>query len=104
MKKYLFGTFIAFALFALASCGGQTETVESGTYKGTIDKVKPDETEIYVKTKEGKTLELYFTEATKLTKDGKIVEFSKLKKGQKVEIKVEKQGKRLDPKTVKILE
>ena len=62
-----------------------------------------DEQEIYVDSN-GKELELYFIEKTKLTKGGETVEFSALEKGQKVEIELEKVGKRLDPLTVKIVE
>ncbi len=104
MKKHsLIISFVA-AIAFLISCSGDTDVVESGTYKGEIQKVKPDETEIYVSTDKDKTLELYFTDETELTQDGKMVDFSELEKGQKVEVKVEKVGKRLDPLTVKILE
>ena len=96
---------------AVSGCdsGGQEQkeeehaVVESGTYTGTVAEVKPEESEIYVNSN-GKELELYFIEETKLTKDGEPVEFSALEKGQKVEVKVEKVGKRLDPVSVKILE
>lgn len=77
--------------------------VESGTYTGTVEKVKPDESEIYVDV-DGKELELYFIEETKLTKGGEAAEFSALEEGQKVEVEVKKVGKRLDPLSVKILE
>ncbi|MFO7940378.1 MAG: hypothetical protein R6U66_11590 [Bacteroidales bacterium] len=95
---------LTFLLSILSACGGQTDAVDSGTYEGTVQKVEPEKTEIYVKTEGGKTLELYFTDETKLTQAGEKVAFSMLKKGQKVEVKVEKVGKRLDPLTVKILE
>lgn len=91
-------------LFVLFACGEGTDVVESGTYEGKIKKVEADKEEIYVETSDDKTLELYFTDETKLTKAGETVEFSVLEKGQKVEVKVEKVGKRLDPLTVKILE
>jgi Cu/Ag efflux protein CusF len=95
---------LTFLLSILSACGGQTDAVDSGTYEGVVQKVEPEKTEIYVKTEDGKTLELYFTDETKLTQAGDEVDFSMLKKGQKVEVKVEKVGKRLDPLTVKILE
>ncbi|MCA1761799.1 MAG: hypothetical protein ABR574_04175 [Cryomorphaceae bacterium] len=103
--KNLFNV-LAIAIFALsfASCGEQTDAVESGVYEGTIDKVEPAKTEIYVKTADDKTLELYFTEATLLTKNGEKVAFDALEKGQKVEVEIEKIGKRLDPISVEILE
>lgn len=81
-----------------------TDVVESGTYAVTAHKVDPEEKEIYVKTADGKTLELYLKEKTALTKSGKAVGFDALKEGQKLEVKVEKQGKRLNPVEVKILE
>lgn len=90
--------------FLLSSCGESTSTVESGTYQGTVDKVEAAKKEIYVKTNEGQTLELYFTDETKLTEKGTDVDFSTLQEEQKVEVTIEKVGKRLDPITVKILE
>lgn len=86
------------------ACGESTDVVESGTYQGNIKEVEADKTEIYVTTSDDKTLELYFTETTSLTRNGNEVEFSELKEGQKVEVEVEKNGKRLDPISVKILE
>ncbi len=96
----------AFAVLALVftSCGEKTDVVESGTYQGTIKEVEPEKTEIYVETADGKTLELYFTDTTTLTRDGNTVEFSELEEGQNVEVQVEKTGKRLDPISVIILE
>jgi len=79
------------------------DVVESGTYEGTIKKVKPDESEIYVDV-DGKELELYFIDETKLTRGDEPVKFSELAEGQKVEVEVKKVGKRLDPLSVKILE
>lgn len=91
------------SLFMIA-CSDGTDVVESGTYQGTIDKVEAEETEIYVKTDDGKILELYFTENTQVMNNEMPAQFSDLKEGQNVEVKVEKKGKRLDPLTVKILE
>lgn len=95
---------IAFAFFLLTSCGEKTDVVESGVYQGTIEEVEADKTEIYVKTADGKLLELYFTDKTTLTKGGEIVPFSELAEGKKVEVDVKKDGKRLDPIAVKILD
>ncbi len=92
------------ALLLMVSCTGNTDVVESGTYQGEIKKVVPEETEIYVETQDGKTLELYFTEETTLTRNGETVEFSELSVGTTVEVEVEKTGKRLDPLSVKIIE
>lgn len=86
------------------SCGEKTDVVESGTYSGIVDNVEPSKTEIYVKTSDDKTLELYFTDSTSLTRNGQSVEFSQLEEGQKVEVDVEKTGKRLDPLAVRILD
>lgn len=87
-----------------SSCGEKTDVVESGTYSGIVDKVEPSKTEIYVKTSDDKTLELYFTDNTRLTRNGESVEFSQLEEGQQVEVDVEKTGKRLDPLAVRILD
>ncbi|MGW1455247.1 hypothetical protein ACWBC2_09695 [Salegentibacter agarivorans] len=95
--------FIGIFLF-MVSCGESTDTVESGTYQGTIEEVEPSKDEIYVKINDNKTLELYFKETTELTRNGSTVDFSELKEGQKVEVEVEKVGKRLDPISVKIME
>lgn len=92
------------AILLFIACGESTDVVESGTYQGTIKEVEADKTEIYVTTDDDKTLELYFTETTSLTRDGNEVDFSELEEGQKVEVEVEKNGKRLDPVSVKILE
>ena len=89
---------------ALVACEGGTDVVESGTYQGTIDEVEPEKTEIYVKTADNKTLELYFTDQTTLTQNGEPVSFEVLKEGMKVEVEVEKVGKRLDPIAVRVLE
>jgi cold shock protein len=94
----------ALAFFILSSCGEKTDVVESGVYQGTVDEVEADKSEIYVKTGDGKLLELYFTDKTVLTKDGQTVNFSELAEGKKVEVEVKKEGKRLDPVSVKILE
>jgi len=86
--------------------GGEEEehaVVESGTYTGTITEVNAEEDEIYVDA-DGKELELYFTDETTLTQGGDEVEFSALEQGQKVEVEVEKVGKRLDPLSVDIQE
>jgi hypothetical protein len=102
--KYFKFLSVAFALFVLISCGEKTDAVDSGVYQGTVDEVEADKTEIYVKTADGKVLELYFTETTALTRNGAPVEFDQLAEGQKVEVEVVKEGKRLDPISVKILE
>jgi hypothetical protein len=81
-----------------------TSVVESGTYQVTAKRVDDDEKEIYVTTEDGKTLELYFSDATKLTQGGKDVAFDALKNGQKLEVQLEKDGNKLKPLAVTILE
>lgn len=89
----------------VVACGGEsTDVVESGTYEGTIQEVNAEESEIYVKTADNKTLELYFIEETELVKDTTAVPFDSLATGQKVRVEVEKVGQRLDPLRVEILE
>ena len=102
MKFKLVTAFLMVA-FLFIACGEKTDVVDSGTYRGIVDKVEPSKTEIYVKTSDNKTLELYFTENTSLTRNGETVEFSNLAEGQQVEVDVEKSGKRLDPIAVRIL-
>ncbi len=82
----------------------KTDLVESGTYKGTAHKVDPGEKEIYVKTADGKMIELYLKPHTQIMKGEKKVAFDALSEGQKLEVKVEKKGQKLDPLTVKIVE
>lgn len=104
MKKNIFKTIGLFGfILMMNACGEKTDVVESGTYEGVIKEVEPEKTEIYVETADDKTLELYFTDQTTLTENGASVEFSALQEGQKVEVEVEKVGKRLDPISVKIL-
>ena len=102
--KHLKFFLVVFSFAVLMSCGGKTDAVESGTYQGTVAEVEADKTEIYVNTADGKTLELYFTETTALTRNGETVAFDQLAEGQKVEVEVKADGKRLDPISVKILE
>lgn len=103
MKLRLLTTFAVFALI-FTSCGEKTDVVESGTYEGTISEVEAEKDEIYVKTADNQTLELYFTETTSLTRNGEEVDFSNLMEGQRVQVEVEKVGQRLDPIAVRILE
>ena len=101
--KYMYPHVLA-GIFLFLSCGENTDVVESGTYQGTIEEVEPSKTEIYVKTEDDKTLELYFTDQTELTQNGAPVEFTVLEEGMRVEVEVVKEGKRLDPIAVRVLE
>lgn len=114
MKKLILAVTLAtFSLVAFQACNNSgdssstevrnTDIVPSGTYTGTADKVDPDEKEVYVKTAEGKMLELYFTDKTALTQDGQTVAFDVLKEGQNLEVTVEKKGNRLEPMAVKTM-
>lgn len=95
----------AIVLMLVAACGGEsTDTVESGTYEGTIQEVNAEESEIYVNISDEQTLELYFIDETELVKDTTAVPFDSLATGQKVRVQVEKVGQRLDPLRVEILE
>lgn len=94
---------IASVFFFFTACESKTDVVESGSYTGKIDKVEADEREIYV-IADGKRLELYFTDSTKLTKNGAEAQFSELAKDKTVEVEVKKVGKRLDPVSVNIVE
>jgi len=102
LKQAFILVFVSAMLLGVASCGGGTDVVESGTYEGTIAEVNAEEQEIYVETPDDKTLELYFTDSTRLTQNGEQVGFSILKKDQQVEVQVEKMGKKLNPLEVKI--
>jgi cold shock protein len=105
MRNFRF-VFVALMLFVpfLYACQEGTDVVESGTYTGTIQEVEPEKTEIYVKTDDGKVLELYFRESTTLTRNGETVSFEQLEEGGKVEVEIEKEGNRLNPIAVRILE
>jgi hypothetical protein len=98
------GSFALLLVFMVACGGDSTETVESGTYEGTIQEVNAEESEIYVNISDEQTLELYFIDETELVKDTTAVPFDSLATGQKVRVEVEKVGQRLDPLRVEILE
>ncbi|PKV62723.1 hypothetical protein [Pontibacter ramchanderi] len=103
LKSWL-AVFAMLTLFMYGCDSGSTDVVESGTYQGTVKKAVPEKTEIYVETEDKKTLELYFTDATTLTRNGETVPFDQLREGTRVEVQVEKVGQRLDPVAVRILE
>ncbi|KAA5531642.1 hypothetical protein [Paenimyroides baculatum] len=116
-KSVLLSAMLIAASVMICSCGDKkangkdggaaeienTDLVASGTYMGTAKEVDPEEQEIYVETADGKILELYFNESTKLTKAGKDVTFGELKKGNSLEVTVENNGNSLKPIEVKIL-
>lgn len=81
-----------------------TSVVESGTYQVVAKRVDPEEKEIYVTTEDGKVLELYFSKATKLMQGGEPAAFDVLKNGQKLEVQLERDGSKLKPLAVTILE
>ena len=104
MKANIFKTALFASIFLFFACGENTDVVDSGTYEGSIVEVEPEKTEIYVETVDGQTLELYFTDQTELTQNGQAVDFSVLEEGMNVEVEVVKEGKRLDPVAVRVLE
>jgi hypothetical protein len=104
MKTNILKTVMFSITLLFFACGESTDVVESGTYQGTIKEVEPSKTEIYVETDEDQTLELYFSDDTELTRNGSTVEFSTLEEGMRVEVDVEKEGKRLNPLAVRVLE
>lgn len=89
----------------LIGCGGEdTTVVDSGTYEGTITEMNPEETEIYVDVPDTGTLELYFTDTTRVMSDDTTeASYEDLETGQEVSVEVERVGQRLDPVTVRIL-
>ncbi|MCC8361307.1 hypothetical protein [Salinimicrobium sediminilitoris] len=104
MKANILKTVMFSITLLFFACGESTDVVESGTYQGTIKEVEPSKTEIYVETDDDQTLELYFSDNTELTRDGSTVDFSTLEEGMRVEVDVEKEGKRLNPLAVRVLE
>jgi Cu/Ag efflux protein CusF len=102
-KKLIMPALVAAAPF-FYGCEEKTDVVESGTYQGVVHEVEAEKTEIYVKTDDGKLLELYFTDNTTLTHQGETAPFEHLKEGGRVEVQIEKVGNRLDPIAVKILD
>ena len=104
MKNKILTTVLFATVLLFISCGESTDVVESGTYEGIIKEVEPSKTEIYVETDDDQTLELYFSDNTELTRDGSVVDFSTLEEGMRVEVEVEKEGKRLNPLAVRVLE
>jgi hypothetical protein len=104
MKANILKTVMFSITLFIFACGESTDVVESGTYQGTIKEVEPSKTEIYVETDDDQTLELYFSDNTELTRDGSTVDFSTLEEGMRVEVDVEKEGKRLNPLAVRVLE
>lgn len=102
MKKALSLLSFFAVIFALAACGGSIGVVDAGTYSGTIDKVVPEEKEIYVSLDGDELLELYFTETTTLVRNGSSVAFDQLTVGGSVSVTVDREGNRNIPTRVEI--
>lgn len=81
-----------------------TDLVESGTYTGTALVVDSEQKEVYVQLNDTTTIELYFSNDTQIMQNGQTVAFDALKKGQKVEVQVERSGESLKPMKVSIVE
>jgi hypothetical protein len=107
MRKTLIVT-MALALGGALLAGCSESETPSGTYTGSLQEVKPDEKEIYLKTDEGKVLELYFKDDTVLQRGETEVPFSALQvakdAGVKVTVEVENADGELIPKKVTIAE
>lgn len=105
MKKTLCLTILVlFASTFVVGC--RKSDVPSGTYTGTLEEVNPDEREIYVKTDDGRVLELYFTDDTVLEAGGVSVGFEALEEAKsanaKVTVEVENADGELIPNKVTI--
>ncbi len=101
MKKWM--VLIACIVLVCAGCGRQEVMVDSGTYEGSILKVNPDETEIYVSLDEKRVLELYFSEKTTVSRGERKTTFDALEKGQSVSVEVERTDEGMVPLSVTIL-
>jgi hypothetical protein len=93
---------LAWLLAGLVALPATAQTSQS-IVEGTIVKVVPKETEIYVESG-GVKHEYYFGPKTKVLKGKADAAFADLKVGMKVKVTADKKGKRLDPVTVEILE
>ncbi len=80
-----------------------TDLVDSGTYTGTAVIVDSEQKEVYVQLNDTTTIELYFSNDTQIMQNGQTVAFDALKKGQKVEVEVERSGESLKPMRVSIV-
>lgn len=80
-----------------------TDLVDSGTYMGTAVVVDSEQKEVYVQLNDTTIIELYFSNDTRIMQNGQTVAFDALKKGQKVEVEVERSGESLKPKRVSIV-
>lgn len=112
MRSFIALLSLCFAAVAAASSVDEdsskeihnTAVVESGSYLVTAKRVDPEEKEIYVTMEDGRILELYFSEATKLKRGGQDVAFEELKNGQRLKVQVEKDGGNVKPVVVFILD
>lgn len=102
MKRWM--SLFACTVLVFTGCGRQEVLVDSGTYEGTILKVNPDETEIYVSLDEKRVLELYFSESTTVSSAGAPAAFDALQKGQSVRVEVTRSGDEMVPVRVQILD
>lgn len=81
-----------------------TDLVESGTYTGTAKVVDQQQNEVYLQVNDTTTIELYFSNDTKIMQNGQAVAFDALQQGQRLEVEVERSGESLKPLRVSILE
>jgi len=102
MRKLIY--MVVCTLLIWAGCGHQEVVVDSGTYEGSILKVNTSETEIYVALDKERVLELYFTEATKVSRGETKASFNELAKGQSVRVQIERHEREMIPLHVTILD
>jgi hypothetical protein len=102
MRKWI--SLLACTVLVFTGCGRQEVLVDSGTYEGTILKVKPDATEIYVALDEKRVLELYFSEDTTVSRADAEATFDALQKGLKVSVEITRTGDEMVPVSVQILD
>ena len=81
-----------------------TDLVESGTYTGTAKVVDQQQNEVYLQVNDTTTIELYFSNDTKIMQNGQAVAFDALQQGQRLEVEVVRSGESLKPLRVSILE
>ncbi|NJO01786.1 MAG: hypothetical protein HC880_08945 [Bacteroidia bacterium] len=80
-----------------------TDLVPSGIYDGTAQRVDPTQNEVYMQTDGGELIELYFSDQTRIIKNGEMVPFDAMEEGQRIQVEVKRQGDHLEPITVNIL-
>jgi len=102
--KYAISALFALLLFVVASCVDKPVLVGSGTYKGIIHEVNAGKKRILMEELGGYLIELYFTDTTMLSEKDETLPFDALTEGRKVEVEIERNGDRITPLSVKIVD